>query len=244
MIDRRQSLTNVSHNPLRSPEGAFQGGTGAQRVLIQIKWKGAEALARVSKQPEERRQELIDAARALFQTQGYEHTAVSDIVHRVGVAQGLFYYYYHSKQEIFLAVIDQFIQRHISELATELQDATLPPLSRIHNLMQMLTRFFRELEGLYRPGQVTGEMFAVIQNHVCEVMEPIITALLREGTELGILDAPYPERMARFFIAGFIGVESMPDAPQADEMMELIRLTGSRLLRVPGKVLEQRAPQS
>ncbi len=206
---------------------------------MSVNERGNDALARVSKQPEERRQELVDAARALFESQGYERTAVSDIVHRVGVAQGLFYYYFHSKQDIFLAVIDQFIQAHIEALASELRDASLPTLSRIHNLMQMLTRFFRELEGLYRPGQVTGEMFAVIQNHVCEVMEPIISSLLREGTEMGVLDAPYPERMARFFIAGFIGVEAMPDAPQAEEMMELIRLTGTRLLRVPGKVLEE-----
>lgn len=193
-------------------------------------------MARVSKQPEERKQELIDAASELFQSRGYERTAVSDIVHRVGVAQGLFYYYFHSKQDIFLAVIDQFIQAHIAQLASEMGDASLPPLSRIQNLMRMLTRFFRELEGLYKPGQVTGEMFAVIQNHVCEVMEPIIAALLREGTELGVLDAPFPERIARFFIAGFIGVESMPDAPQADEMMELIWLTGTRLLKVPETV--------
>lgn len=194
-------------------------------------------MPRVSKQPEERRQELIDAAREIFQSQGFERTAVSDIVHRVGVAQGLFYYYFRSKQDVLLAVIDQFIQAKIAELATQLRDTSLPAQERIHNLMGMLALFFREMEGLYPPGEVTGEMFAKIQNHVCEVMEPIVAQLLREGTEQGVLDAPYPKRMARFFIAGFIGLEAMPDAPQADEMMELIRITGTRLLRVPGTML-------
>ena len=74
-------------------------------------------MARISKPPEERRQELIETARELFMSQGYEKTMVGDIVRQVGVAQGLFYYYFRSKQDIFLAVINQFTEERIGELA-------------------------------------------------------------------------------------------------------------------------------
>ena len=43
------------------------------------------------KDPETRRSELINAAEELFLANGYEETAVSDIVRKIGVAQGTFY---------------------------------------------------------------------------------------------------------------------------------------------------------
>ena len=52
---------------------------------------------RISKRPEERREEFLDAAQALFYEQGIEATNVQQIVKRVGVAQGLYYYYFQSK---------------------------------------------------------------------------------------------------------------------------------------------------
>ncbi len=49
-------------------------------------------MVRISKDPEERKNEIVDAAEELFVTKGYEKTSISDIVKKVGVAQGLFYY--------------------------------------------------------------------------------------------------------------------------------------------------------
>lgn len=197
-------------------------------------------MARISKPPEERRQELIDAAKALFETQGYERTTVGDIVKRVGVAQGLFYYYFRSKQDIFLAVIDQFIEARIDELTTFLRDTQVPPLERVRNLMQVLMRFLREMEAIYprnRAGMAM-EMYAIMHNHVSEIMEPMVTDLLKEAAAQGLLLAPFPERLARFFIAGFIGVEGMSDAPKADEMMELILFVLEQLLHIPKQALK------
>lgn len=62
---------------------------------------------RVSKAPDERRAELIAAARRLFDRDGVEATRVSDIVGEVGVAQGVFYYYFKSKDEMVEVVTRQ-----------------------------------------------------------------------------------------------------------------------------------------
>ena len=61
---------------------------------------------RVTKEPEIRRAELIDAARQLFDKNGIKNTQVSQIVEKVGVAKGLFYYYFKSKDEIVNEVVD------------------------------------------------------------------------------------------------------------------------------------------
>ena len=62
---------------------------------------------RVAKEPEKRREELVGAAGELFLKNGYDNTAVSDIVRKVGVAQGTFYYHFSSKASILEAVLEK-----------------------------------------------------------------------------------------------------------------------------------------
>lgn len=198
-------------------------------------------MARISKPPEERRQELIETARVLFMSQGYEKTMVGDIVRQVGVAQGLFYYYFRSKQEIFLAVINQFTEERIGELAVFLRDAHIPLLQRVRNLMHVLMDFLREMEAMYpkNQGDIAGEMTAIMQSHVSTMIEPMVTELLREGTEQGVLSAPFPDLLSRFVISGFIGVQYMQHPPKADDMMALILFALEQLLSISKQALSQ-----
>ena len=196
-------------------------------------------MARISKPPEERRQELIETARELFMSQGYEKTMVGDIVRQVGVAQGLFYYYFRSKQDIFLAVINQFTEERIGELAVFLRDAHIPLLQRVRNLMHVLMDFLREMEAMYpkNQGDIAGEMTAIMHSHGSTMIEPMVTELLREGTEQGVLSAPFPDLLSRFVISGFIGVQYMQQPPKADDMMALILFALEQLLDIPKQAL-------
>src|SRR5438093_10868471 len=56
----------------------------------------------------DRREQLLDAALAVFSAEGYSSAKVSDIVGRAGVAQGTFYLYFRSKQEVVLALFERF----------------------------------------------------------------------------------------------------------------------------------------
>src|SRR5438093_13378446 len=58
----------------------------------------------------DRREQLLDAALAVFSAGGYSAAKVSDIVGRAGVAQGTFYLYFRSKQEVMLALFERFQQ--------------------------------------------------------------------------------------------------------------------------------------
>ena len=55
----------------------------------------------------ERREQILSAARAVFNEKGYETTTISDIVSRAGVAQGTFYLYFPSKREIVWALANR-----------------------------------------------------------------------------------------------------------------------------------------
>ncbi|MPN45685.1 hypothetical protein SDC9_193254 [bioreactor metagenome] len=80
-------------------------------------------------------------------------------------------------------------------------------------------------------------MTAIMHGHVSTMIEPMVTELLREGTEQGVLSAPYPDLLSRFVISGFIGVQYMQQPPKADDMMALILFALEQLLDIPKQAL-------
>ena len=61
---------------------------------------------RISKEYDERKNEILDTAERLFHTKGYEKTTINDILKEVNIAKGTFYYYFKSKEEVMDALIE------------------------------------------------------------------------------------------------------------------------------------------
>ncbi len=77
-----------------------------------------------------RREALIRAAAEIFARQGYHRTSVSDIVASQGVAKGVFYWYFSSKEDLFGEILVEAIsglRRAQAEAIAEIDD----PLTRI-----------------------------------------------------------------------------------------------------------------
>lgn len=62
-------------------------------------------MPRTKLHPDQRRAELVAVARRLFTERGVDGTAVSDIVKAAGVAQGTFYWYFKTKDDVLNAVV-------------------------------------------------------------------------------------------------------------------------------------------
>lgn len=61
----------------------------------------------VKKTPEQWEDEILDAAKELFLSKGYEETSVSDIMERAGGAKGMFYRFFQSKGQAMRALGDR-----------------------------------------------------------------------------------------------------------------------------------------
>lgn len=57
----------------------------------------------------ERRDEIIDAARSLYEEKGLSRTTIQDITARVGVTRSLFYHYFPNKDAVTSAVLDTYV---------------------------------------------------------------------------------------------------------------------------------------
>lgn len=74
--------------------------------------------------PHETRERILEAAVKVFATKGYHDTKVDDIVAESNTSKGSFYFYFPSKQEIFLALVDTFANLLENRLRARLQAET------------------------------------------------------------------------------------------------------------------------
>lgn len=186
---------------------------------------------RISKRPEERRQELVDAAQALFSEQGVEATSVGQIVRRVGVAQGLYYYYFRSKEEMVEAVADRLIGRFEQRLDRELAAAGQGFRRRLDALLTGCFNAYGELCGsrCWTDPTVRGSRIARrIGDRVKAAVSERLLAVIRDGIARGETALPYPERTARIVVSG---VGDLLFA--GDEDPAAVRAVMERMLGVP-----------
>ena len=65
------------------------------------------------KKPTERKLDIIEAAKHLFQTKEYEKTTMQDIINYLDIAKGTIYHYFPSKEALLEAVVENIVDTHI-----------------------------------------------------------------------------------------------------------------------------------
>lgn len=93
-------------------------------------------MARISKSPDERKDEIIRTAQALFIEQGFIQTKVSDIVKSINVSQGVFYYYFKSKDEIIDEIVDRYMEQIVSGSFEILKNSTLNKIEKLKGMAE------------------------------------------------------------------------------------------------------------
>ena len=96
-----------------------------------------------SKPPEERRKELIETAGRLFAEKGYESVSVRDILTEVNGAPGMFYYYFKSKQDIYLATMEDYISENLEKKCALMEDNEMSFEDRRNLLTEIIVKDIR-----------------------------------------------------------------------------------------------------
>lgn len=77
------------------------------------------------------REQLLEAGQRSFLEKGFGNAGIESILRTTGIPKGSFYYYFGSKEEFGLEVLDRFDARHRCDLQAILGDASLAPLDRL-----------------------------------------------------------------------------------------------------------------
>ncbi len=81
-------------------------------------------------QGEERKQQLLDAAADLFSSRGYASTRIIDICERAGVAKGLFYWYFDTKESLYAEMIRD-MRKRLRRVQADAMDPATNAVERI-----------------------------------------------------------------------------------------------------------------
>jgi AcrR family transcriptional regulator len=90
----------------------------------------ATSTRRHTGQGEERKQQLLDAAADLFSAKGYSNTRIIDICERAGVAKGLFYWYFDTKESLFAELV-RSLRQQLRRVQADAMDPDASALERI-----------------------------------------------------------------------------------------------------------------
>ncbi len=174
---------------------------------------------RISKDPDVRKGELIEAAETLFREDGYRQTSVSDIVKKVGVAQGTFYYYFKSKDDILNAVVDHYIDIYRQSLVGLLARDDIDACRKIeivantalamHKYDPHLAEFLHSEENL-----ATHQRYMI--KSISTVI-PLVIALVEQGRAAGVFNVRYPRESVEMMVYAFMYLEDAVAVSGDDE---------------------------
>ena len=160
-------------------------------------------MIRVVKDPQERRNELINIAEELFSKNGYDQTAVSDIVKKANVAQGLFYYYFRSKDEILNVIIVRFIKEAKDLMETIVKNNEINAIQKIFSTYENLAKFRKKREGLvnYIHEEKNEILHFRLENKVSPIITRDLAKIIEQGINEGIFNTKYPMEAAISILA-------------------------------------------
>ncbi len=156
-------------------------------------------MARPAKRaPEEWEKEILEAAKALFLSKGYQETSVADIMKRVGGAKGMFYRFFQSKEELMCLLSEQmFLRNNPFDAVRERKDLT--GLEKIRELLLLNSADPRQnalnlqaMEILKDPQILAA---AVAANR--RVLTPLWLELLEEGKRDGSIRTEYTKELSQ-----------------------------------------------
>jgi AcrR family transcriptional regulator len=98
----------------------------------------AAKLLRLERRPDERMQELLEAALQVFATKGYRNARLDDVAEAAGVTKGAIYHYFATKEALLVRVIEHYHTLAFERAAEALRDDRLPATTRIRMFVRKL----------------------------------------------------------------------------------------------------------
>jgi len=183
----------------------------------------------VAEPKQERRQQILGAAKQVFADAGYHGASINAIIERAQIARGTFYLYFESKSAVFSSILDQAmadLRRHMHRI--EVDNPKIPPQ------LQLRAQVIDALEYVVQDRPLAMLLLSAGHTPDAEAAERLdqffgeIRDLLRRafesGQEIKLLRKLQPELLAAAMLGMIRGVVELiitqPDAPKVEQVVD------------------------
>lgn len=159
-------------------------------------------MARVVKKPAERRAEILQTARALFQTKEYHKATMQDVMDALCIAKGTIYHYFKSKEELLEAVIEDIVDENLQEMNSRVKNASGNAIQKMEILIRTGSIAAEQstiLDHLHRRGNEA--MHTRILATTLLKQAPIYAQVIEQGCNEGLFHTDTPLECAEFILS-------------------------------------------
>lgn len=159
-------------------------------------------MVRIVKKFADRKAEIVQTARQLFQTKEYDKTTMQDIMGALGIAKGTIYHYFKSKEALLEAVIEDIVEQnsaHMQHLVRDAKGTALQKMRLLAKAGNMAADNEKILEELHQPGNAA--MHSQLLAATLVKQAAIYAELIQQGCEEGIFKTETPLECAEFILA-------------------------------------------
>lgn len=162
----------------------------------------------------DKRSELIRVGSEIIAQRGFKSASLNDILTTAGVPKGSFYYYFSSKDDFGLAIIDDFAAQYRDRLKHLLDDVQFSPLSRLRNYFELKIADMEAgdctdgclIGNLAQELSAQNELFRLRLNKVFADWEEYFLKCLQAASEVGeISQNSNLDDLARFILSSWEG---------------------------------------
>lgn len=161
---------------------------------------------RITKEHDERRNEILDIAEKLFHIKGYDKCTINDILKEVGIAKGTFYHYFKSKEE----VLDAIVSRYKDVVITKVNEVANNDVITLEEKLMGAFMSMRIIDQL--DSGVINEMHKTenallhqkILNQIVIDVAPILVKIIKEGVDRKVWRCKFPLEYMQIFLASSI----------------------------------------
>lgn len=185
---------------------------------------------------EERRSEILAAAKKVFSRRGYHATTIADIARVAKLSYGSIYWYFDSKEALFHALMEseaQQLRDHVTDALTNTPTAGAPD-APFRAAVRATFEFFEAdrslVRLLFRDSYALGDRF---EKHLFGIYEEFVTdieQIVADAQKRGLV-VDMPPRMVAFAVAALVGQiahrrlvtdDGLPAAVVADFVVSLL----------------------
>ncbi|MFC7679116.1 TetR/AcrR family transcriptional regulator [Paenibacillus sp. GCM10028914] len=163
-------------------------------------------MKRISKEPDIRRQELIDIGFDLYMKNGMGRFSIKDVVNQANVATGLFYYYFKSKEEFVDETLNNFILKNVEEIQQILTSNEMPVMQKMTNSLEIFWTFAEKLAPYKNVSSFHTKQHFQLEQKLLVQLQPLLQQVIEEGVSTGIFQTDNSILASGFILYGISSI--------------------------------------
>ena len=153
---------------------------------------------------QETRSRILEAAVNVFASKGYHDTKVDDIVSQSQTSKGSFYFYFPSKQDIFMALVDTFADLLENRLRERL---SLEPsgTARVDAALRVCLEIFGQYRSLAKIALVQATGLGAAFEQKRQAVNQRFIEIVRENLDSAVADGSIPPLDTEIAACAWVG---------------------------------------